>query len=409
MNLCSDLTIRPEVPIWIETPDLVQAPAICLLSPNSQTRIFLSRFTMKRASVQPSVRRAKTSGHIPAFSESRGTEMRISQVCVETQIEGGEETVPIRNNHNSEHRRTPQYSSSKHSILRKSPITCVDKNESQPMMRKACTPTKPMPQSCCARNCPDIFASTSLEPLVSEESLRELELRRISKNLLLRHDLNFDRNITCRPNTHGARGQQRAVQSVEYWNAIRKDLDLLLMNGYTSSSIEPSHNTVSSTQACSSCARDLPRLSRMFGAVRMILKSLIHEDEWDAIDARLEVDLLIQQLKNRAFDLVAFSDWLAVLLRRFCSPKRYQSIDAMTSSIRLGVEHVEAPLITIGLKYMFDILEIIKLVSKPFKFQRPRNRLIALHRMLQTMILDPSIPSCWTAQSLLNRVTFLAE
>ncbi len=363
---------------------------------------------MKRSSVQPSVRRAKTSGHISAFSELRDTEMPNSRMCVETQIEGGKETVPIRNNHNSEHRRTSQHSFSKHSILRKSPITCTDKNASLPMMRKASTSIKHLCRSCCAGNCPEIFASTSLEPHVSEESLCELELRRISKDLLLRHDLNFDRNITYRPNTHGSRGQQRTVQSLEYRNAIRKELDILLTNNYTSSSIEPSHNTVSSIQACSSCAPGLPRLSRMFGAVRKILKSLMHEDEWDAIDARLDIDLLIQQLKNRAFDLVALSDWLAVLLRRFCSPKRYQSIDVMTSSIRLGVERVEAQRIATGLISMFDILETIKLVSEPFKFQTPRNRLIALHRMLQTMKSNSFIPSCWTAPSLLNRVTFLA-
>lgn len=298
--------------------------------------------------------------------------MRNSQMCIETQIEGGKETVPIWNNHNSEHRKIPQHSSSKHSILRKSPITCTDKNESLPMMRKACMSSEFMRRSCCARDYPDVFASASLEPLVSEESLCELELRRISKDLLLRHDLNFDRNITYRPNTHGSRGQQRTVQSLEYWNAIRKELDILLTNDYTSSSIEPSHNTVSSTQACSSCASGLPRLSRIFGPVRMILKSLMHEDEWDAIDARLDVDLLIQQLKNRAFDLVALSDWLALVLRRFCSPKRYQSIDVMTSSIRLGVERVEAQLIATGLISMFDILETIKLVSEPFKLQSPQ-------------------------------------
>ena len=299
--------------------------------------------------------------------------MRIFKMCCETQIEGGKETVPIRNKHTSEHRRTPQYSSPKHSILRKSPITCFDKSESLPMMRKACTPIKSMCQSCCARDCPDIFASTSLEPLVSKESLRELELRRISKDLLFRHDLNFDRNITYRPNTHGARGQQRAVQSVEYRNAIGKELDLVLTKDNTSLSIEISHNTVSSTQSCNSCAPGLPRLSRMFGAVRRILKSLIQEDEWEAIDARLDVDLLIPQLKNRAFDLVAFSDWLAVLLRRFCSRKRFQSVDVMTSSIRHGVERLEAPLIATGLVSMFDIFETIKLVSEPFTFQTSRN------------------------------------
>lgn len=320
---------------------------------------------MKR-SIQPSVSRAKTTGHTPAFSELRGTEMRNPRICGETQTEAGKETVPIRNNYSSEHRGTPQ-SSSKCSTLRKFPITCTNKNKFLPTMRKASTSTKFLNRSCCAQRYSDISASTSLEPPVSEASLCELDLRRILKNLLLRHDLNFERDITCRPNTHGPRGEQRTVQSLEYWTAIRKELDILLKNDYNTSSIEPSHNTVSSSQACSSCAPGLPRLSRMFGAVRMILKSLTHEDEWDAIDARIDVDLLVQQLKNRAFDLVSLSDWLAVLLRRCCSTKRYQAIDMMTSSIRLGIERREAQLITTGLTIMFETLESSKLVSEPLK------------------------------------------
>ena len=231
-------------------------------------------------------------------------------------------------------------------------------------MRKASKSSEFQCHSCCAQSCSGTFAFTSLEPPVSEESLCELELRRLSNNLLLRHDLNFDCDITYRPNTHGLRGQLRTVQSFEYWSAITEELDILLTNDYTSPSIEP-------TQACSSCAPELPRLSRMFDAVRMILKSLMHGDEWDAIDARLDVDLLVQQLKNRAFDLVALSDWLAVLLRRCCSSKRHHSIDMMASSIRLGIERGEAQLITTGLTRLFEILESSKLVSEPLRSSPP--------------------------------------
>ena len=312
---------------------------------------------MKKSSVQPSVSRAKTSGYTPAFSELSGTEMRNARIWGERKI-GGKETI---------HRGTPRKLSSQYSSLRKSPNTCTNKNESLSTMRKPAKPIQFQSRSCCAHSYSELSAFTSLEPPVSEESLCELGLRHLSNNLLLRHDLNFDPNITYRPNTHGLRGQQRAVQSFEYWSAITKELDILLTNDNTGSSIEPSHDAVSSTQACSSCAPDLPLLSRMFGAVQMILKSLMHEDEWDAIDARLDVDLLVQQLKNRAFDLVALSDWLAVLLRRCCSSKRYHSIDMMTSSIRLGIECHEVQLITTGLACMFEILESSKLVSEPLK------------------------------------------
>lgn len=283
--------------------------------------------------------------------------MRNARVWGERKI-GGKGTI---------HRGMPQKLSSKYSSLHKFPNTCTNNNESLSTMRKPSKPIEFQSRSCCTQGYSGISELTSLEPPVSEESLCELELRRLSNNLLLRHDLNFDRDITYRPNTHGLRGQQRAVQCFEYWSAITKELDILLTNDYTSSLIEPSHNAVSSTQASSSCAPELTRLSRMFGAVQMILKSLMHEDEWDAIDARLDVDLLVQQLKNRAFDLVAFSDWLAVLLRRCCSSKRYYSIDMMTSSIRLGIECHEAQLITTGLTCLFEILESSKLVSEPLK------------------------------------------
>ena len=312
---------------------------------------------MKRSSVQPSVSRAKASGHTPAFSELNGTEMRDARLWGERKIEGDKGTV---------HRGTPQ-ESSQCSTLRKFPIRCTNKIESLPTMRNASKPAPFQYRSCCTQNYSEIFAFTSLEPPVSEESLRELELRQLSNNLLLRHDLNFDGDITYRPNTHGLRGRQRTVQSFAYWSAITKELAILLKNDYTSSSIESSHNTVSSIQACSSCASELPRLSRMFGVVRMILKGLMHGDEWNTIDARLDVDLLMQQLKNRAFDLVALSEWLAVLLRRCCSSKRYHSIDMMTSSIRLGIERGEAQLITTGLTCLFEILESSKLVSEPSK------------------------------------------
>ena len=314
---------------------------------------------MKRSSVYPSVSRAKTSRHTPAFSELNGTEMRDARVWGARKIEGCKGTI---------HRGTPQESSSQYSTLRIFPIRCINKIDSLPTMRKASKSAPFRYRPCCTQSYSGIFAFTSLEPPVSEESLCDLEVRRLSNNLLLRHDLNFDRDITYRPNTHGLYGQQRTVQSFEYWSAITKELAILLTNDYTSSSIEASHNIVSSTQACSSCASELPRLSRMFGAVRTILKSLMHEDEWDAIDARLDGDLLVQEVKNRAFDLVALSDWLAVLLRRCCSLKRYHSIDTMTSSIRLGIERGDAQLITTGLTCLFEILESSKLVSEPLKF-----------------------------------------
>lgn len=101
----------------------------------------------------------------------------------------------------------------------------------------------------------------------------------------------------------------------------------------------------------------------MFETVRVILKSLVPEYEWSTIDARLDIDLLVQQLENEACDFIALSEWLGVLLRRYCLPEGSQLIDEMTTNIRSGVHNVDTGQILTGLMQIFTILEVMKLVS----------------------------------------------
>lgn len=205
------------------------------------------------------------------------------------------------------------------------------------------------------------FLSASLQPPITKASLGELDSEHLFDNLLLRHDLNFDPKIQYRPTTHGLRGEIRMTEALEYWNAMGTELAGWFMDQgkccccWTTLRSPPIDKRPIRTT--------LRRLPNMFGTVREILKSLLPECEWSAIDARLDIDLLIQELENGACDFIALSEWLGVLLRRYCSPEGSQMINEMTTMIRSGVHNVNTGEILTGLMQIFTILEVMKLVS----------------------------------------------
>ena len=101
----------------------------------------------------------------------------------------------------------------------------------------------------------------------------------------------------------------------------------------------------------------------MIEAIREISKSLLPVDEWSSIDARLDVELLTQEMKHGLCDFTNLSDWLGSLLRRFCSPARDHLIDEMTSAIQFGVLNAQPRSTANGLMSIFDILQTMKLVT----------------------------------------------
>lgn len=228
-----------------------------------------------------------------------------------------------------------------------------------------------MNQGCCSSNhsgpqdveppCSVNFRSASLQPPITKASLGELDSEHLFENLLLRHDLNFDPKIQYRPTTHGVRGEIRMTEALEYWNAMGTELAGFFMDQgkccccWTTLPTSPLRNSPVQTT--------LRRLPNMFETVRVILKSLVPEYEWSTIDARLDIDLLVQQLENEACDFIALSEWLGVLLRRYCLPEGSQLIDEMTTNIRSGVHNVDTGQILTGLMQIFTILEVMKLVS----------------------------------------------
>ena len=208
----------------------------------------------------------------------------------------------------------------------------------------------------------------SLDPPISKATLNELDLDSLANNLLLRHDLNFDPRIQYQPNIDHLGGQRRISEALQYWSAVRAEL-----SGCVRDQRYPTTSTLSSS-GCGTILRSplqsksphltgLVRLPRIFENVREILKGLLPSEEWSAIDARLDVVLLVQELENAAFDFTSLGDWLCTLLQRFCLPERKPLIESLILAVHAGIQTKDPNHIICALQQIFRLFEILKLVS----------------------------------------------
>lgn len=226
-------------------------------------------------------------------------------------------------------------------------------------------PKSPRPSTTSANHSTN-FRLVSLDPPITQAVLSELDIPRLEKDLLLRHHLNFDPKIKFRVKTQGPQAEERRERAHEYWQALEAEIALWLEHCRRLAAC-PSKGSLC-VQMPKLGAKGFPqgasqRLPRLFGAVRDILKHSLPSEEWPVIDARLDVQLLMQQLEHGICDFTALSDWLGNFLRRFCSPTRDGQLRFMTSAIRLGVENAEKDSIVRGLIAIFEILQGMSLVS----------------------------------------------
>lgn len=207
--------------------------------------------------------------------------------------------------------------------------------------------------------------SASLDPPVTKASLSELDLVRIINNAKLRHDLNFEREISFRPNVSGPRSQQKEASANAYWDALVIEFALYMKT--RRNRFFPTSNAALqkfSRIMASPLSQQMPiRLPRMFTTIRDILKTLVPGRECSWVDQRLDVDLLMQELENGACDVKGLSDWLRNVLLGSCSPLRDVDVEKMVIVIHDGVDKEDARILVDGLKILFGILETMKLVS----------------------------------------------
>ncbi|KAF2809335.1 T-complex 11 [Mytilinidion resinicola] len=202
----------------------------------------------------------------------------------------------------------------------------------------------------------DAFLSAGLYPPITKQSLSELDIHNIIKNIKLRHDVNFDRDLSFRPNLDGAKGQEKLKAAKKYWSALTAELELyaFLFQGSASRDLK-------SARWCPLAAASQKRIPLMFESIQEILRNLVPERDQARVEENLDVAMLMQRVKKGVCDLVKLSEWLAHLLKEHCAPMRDEWVDKMVDSTRVGAQTPSWSSIVKGLRELLGILEAMKL------------------------------------------------
>jgi hypothetical protein len=205
----------------------------------------------------------------------------------------------------------------------------------------------------------EAFREGSDLPPITRQSLSELDIQNIIANIRLRHDVNFDRDLSFRPNLDGAKGQEKVKAAHRYWKALVAELELYnrLFRG------TPSLQEMGPNDWPTIIRHAERRIPKIFRTIREVLKSLVPDRDHSRVDEHLDEVMLMQQIERGICDLVGLSEWMSCLLKEHCAPMRDEWVDKMVSCTRTGVTQNKPDSIVKGLCELLGILESMKLVS----------------------------------------------
>jgi hypothetical protein len=204
----------------------------------------------------------------------------------------------------------------------------------------------------------DAFRHASDLPPITKQSLGELDIQHIITNVRLRHDVNFDNDLSFRPNLDGAKGQQKRQTTNQYWKALEAELEIFarLFQGTPTPKTQKGESWTALVQNAQR------RIPVMFQTVQEVLKSLVPDRDHARVDEHLDVAMLMQEIQRGVCNLVRLAEWMAQLLKEHCAPMRDSQVDGMVTAIRTGVKDRSSKQIVEGLRDLFGILETMKLV-----------------------------------------------
>ncbi|KAF2127250.1 hypothetical protein P153DRAFT_296059 [Dothidotthia symphoricarpi CBS 119687] len=198
--------------------------------------------------------------------------------------------------------------------------------------------------------------ATDLPP-ITNLSLSELDIQNIIPNIRLRHDVNFDRDLSFRPNLDGSKGQEKMKAAQKYWRALVAELELYtrLFRG------TPPLRELKGTDWTTVTRHAERRIPIIFQTIQDVLKSLVPDRDHSRVDEHLDVPMLMQEIERGVCDLVRLAEWMAHLLKEHCAPMRDGWVDKMVAYIKLGVTTNSSGDIVKGLCELLGILEAMKL------------------------------------------------
>jgi hypothetical protein len=225
----------------------------------------------------------------------------------------------------------------------------------------------------------DAFQHAGDHPPITRQSLSELDIHNIINNIKLRHDVNFDRDLSFRPNLDGVKGQEKLKASKTYWSALCAELELYTHLFYNSQPGVLPHNrnfTQSNTTWMALVQNAKKRIPILFETIREVLKSLVPDRDQSRVEEHLDVAMLMQEIEKGVCDLVRLSEWMSHLLKEHCAPMRDEWVDKMVEWTKDGVSKGSSESIVNGLRELLGILEAMKLDVANHQIRNLRGLLI---------------------------------
>ncbi|KAF1960287.1 hypothetical protein CC80DRAFT_404609 [Byssothecium circinans] len=203
----------------------------------------------------------------------------------------------------------------------------------------------------------EAFQCAAEQPPVTKQSLGELDIQNIITNIKLRHDVNFDKDLSFRPNLDGPKGQEKRRYSDKYWRALVAEMELYvrLFQG------TPSMCSMEQGKWAEFTKHAQRRIPKMFETIHEVLKSLVPDRDHARVDEHFDEKMLMQEIERGVCDLVKRAEWVASLLKEHCAPMRDVYVDSMVRKIRAGVASNSSSLVISGLRELLGILEAMKL------------------------------------------------
>jgi hypothetical protein len=202
----------------------------------------------------------------------------------------------------------------------------------------------------------EAFREGSILPPITKQSLGELDVQNIINSIKLRHDVNFDSELSFRPNTDGMRGQEKSRAAQMYWTSLVAELELY-KRLFQGTPVMKKRGEKRGTDLVHHVKRRLPS---MFQTVQEVLISLVPDRDHSRVQEHLDVAILMQEIERGVCDMVRLAEWIAQLLKEHCAPMRDHQVDEMVAMISKGVSSGH---IVEGLRKVLGILEAMKLVG----------------------------------------------
>lgn len=244
-----------------------------------------------------------------------------------------------------------------------------------PLIIKFPVRSRPSPQILAARIPKCISLDTQqihklryadMMPPVTKDTLSELDLDRIVQNIHLRMDANYEPELHFMPDNDGEKGRQKKIVADDYWEAMSLEIMIYTYTNLHRSQAGGDIETARVPDIRTMVKDDRlfqPRLPAMFESLHGIIVTLVPVRDHPSVSQNLDVALLMQQVHKGVLDLVSLSDWLACLLKTHCAPMRDQLVDEMAAEIGSGSTHADVDKLVSGLRKLFNVLEMMKLVS----------------------------------------------